>query len=175
MIERAIGYCRVSSEEQADNNSLATQERDIRAYCKDRGYQLVGLYREVYTGTLLEARPELRRLRADAEAKRLDVAVVWHSDRLSRDPDDRVYLRVEANRRGARYESVTDPLGGTDEDRLVQYIQGYAAKQEVRRITERSVANSRARMKSGKLPGGGKPRYGYMWPEDERRVGGKKD
>ena len=168
MSERAGAYLRVSSEEQADNNSLATQERDIRTYLADRGYLLVELYREVYTGTLLEARPELRRLRADIEAQRLDVAVVWHSDRLSRDPDDRVYLRVEAHRKGARYESVTDPLGGTDEDRLVQYIQGYAAKQEVRRITERSVANSRARMRSGKLPGGGKPRYGYQFEGEDR-------
>ncbi len=160
---RAALYLRVSDQSQEGNHSLGTQEMDARAYCADKGYEVVGLYREVYSGVYLEARPELSRLRKDIEDGKLDVAVIWHSDRLSRDQDDRVYLRVEANRHGARYEFVRDPAGHTEEDRLVEYIRGYAAKLEWRRIRERSIANVRARVNSGKMIPGGWPLYGYRW------------
>lgn len=165
---RAAIYIRVSSDVQVDGHSLDTQENECRAYAVERSYEVVEIYREVYTGVLLEARPELARLRSDIEAGRFEVAVVWHSDRLSRDPDDRVYLRVEASKHGARFESVRDHIGTSDEDRLVEYIHGYAAKLEWRRIRERSHINSRARAKSGKLRGGHRARYGYEFADETR-------
>ena len=163
---RAALYLRVSDQSQIDGHSLGTHEADGRAYCAERGYEIVGVYREVFTGVYLDARPEVSRLRRDIEEGKLDVAVVWHSDRLSRDQDDRVYLRVEANRHGARYEFVKDPAGHSEEDRLVEYIRGYAAKLEWRRIRERSVANVRARVeREGKLIPSNRPRYGYLWAD----------
>jgi site-specific DNA recombinase len=166
--KRAVGYLRVSSEAQVENYSLGTQEEDIRRYCAEKGYELLDVVREVYTAMVLEARPVLRQVRKDIQAGRVDVVVVWHRDRLSRDPEARIELRLEADRHGARYESVTDPIGNTDEDRLVDYVRGFGAKQEVKRNTQRSIANSRARMKSGKLPGGGKPRFGYRFEGEGR-------
>ena len=39
---RMIGYCRVSTDEQAERGvSLASQRRKIRAQCEARGYELV--------------------------------------------------------------------------------------------------------------------------------------
>jgi site-specific DNA recombinase len=169
---KAAIYLRVSSEEQERNYSLRTQEADLRAYCVERGYTVVDVYREVMTGVDLEGRPELSQLRADMAAGKFTVAAVWHSDRLSRDQDDRVYLRVEAERCGGRYESVRDPLGNSDEDRLVDYVRGFAAKLEWRRIRERSVANVRARVDSGKLITAKTPRYGYAFDDPSPKAKG---
>ncbi|MGO9121170.1 MAG: recombinase family protein, partial [Desulfomonilaceae bacterium] len=40
---KAIGYCRVSSQEQVDGTSLKSQEEQIRAYCTMKGIDLAGV------------------------------------------------------------------------------------------------------------------------------------
>ena len=170
MTARAALYLRVSDPSQEGNYSLGTQETDGRAHCAERGYEVVEVYREVFTGVYLDARPELTRLRRSVEQREVDVVVVWHPDRLSREQDDRVYLRVEAKRRGVRYEFVNGARGDSEEERLVEYIQGYAAKHEWRRNRERSIANVRARVDSGKLIPGGWPLYGYRWRDPEHKA-----
>ena len=42
---KAIGYCRVSSEEQAvEGFSLDTQKKEIEEYCRDNNIQLLQMY-----------------------------------------------------------------------------------------------------------------------------------
>ena len=36
---RAVGYVRVSTEEQVDNHSLRAQQREIERYCERKGCQ----------------------------------------------------------------------------------------------------------------------------------------
>lgn len=40
------GYIRVSESSQVEGHSLDAQERLIRELCRDRGWELVGVYRE---------------------------------------------------------------------------------------------------------------------------------
>ena len=49
---RAVGYVRVSSQEQAqpDKPSLGQQEERIRSQCSASEWELVGLYRDVISG-----------------------------------------------------------------------------------------------------------------------------
>ena len=49
---RTVIYTRVSSQGQEDNASLATQEARCRTYVDEHGYQLVGVFSDVYTGAL---------------------------------------------------------------------------------------------------------------------------
>jgi site-specific DNA recombinase len=44
MKPRAVGYIRVSSEEQTEGYSLAAQERALGLYCEAHGWELVGIY-----------------------------------------------------------------------------------------------------------------------------------
>ncbi len=61
---RVLLYCRVSTDEQADGCSLDVQERFLRAYCANHGYEIIGeAYRDDYTGKGYQLkRPELKKL-----------------------------------------------------------------------------------------------------------------
>ena len=52
-----ILYCRVSSDEQKDNNSLNVQEECLRNHCNYHKYNVMGVYREDYSAK----HPDLRR------------------------------------------------------------------------------------------------------------------
>ena len=54
-------YCRVSRDEQAENWSLPTQEDACRKYTEERGCEVVGVWKEDFTGTQLD-RPELNEI-----------------------------------------------------------------------------------------------------------------
>lgn len=61
--KRAVIYCRVSTAEQADKGySLPTQLEACERYTHDKGFEVVGTFRDDYTGAApLETRPEGRK------------------------------------------------------------------------------------------------------------------
>ena len=67
---RAVGYVRVSTEEQVDGHSLDAQRREIARYCEHDGHELQRFYADegvsAYTDKI-DKRPQLRALLADAE------------------------------------------------------------------------------------------------------------
>jgi DNA invertase Pin-like site-specific DNA recombinase len=82
---RAIGYCRVSTEEQGDSKAgLEAQEATIRAEVEHRGWELVGLQTDVASGKSLRKRDALGMALRDLAAGHADVLVVAKLDRLSR-------------------------------------------------------------------------------------------
>ena len=53
----AVGYCRFSSENQADGFSIEAQKNAIKEFCKKEGHQIVRFYvYEAKTGTTTEGR-----------------------------------------------------------------------------------------------------------------------
>ncbi len=164
---RAAIYLRVSSASQEDNHSLPSQEESCRAYAADRGWTVVAVYREVFSGAYLD-RPQLTRLRDAIARREVDRVLVHQSDRLGRNQDDRVFLRVEAKRYGAAYLSVLDPTDDTEEGRLVEYVMGYGAALQRRAIIEATQRGIRGRLQAGKRYPGCKPPYGYRWADDAK-------
>ena len=57
-----IGYCRVSSDEQSHGFSLNAQEDAITRYCRNNNHDLLGIYKEDYTGFKDFNRPEWRKI-----------------------------------------------------------------------------------------------------------------
>jgi len=50
MKEKAIIYCRVSSNKQKENwDSLNSQEKACRNYCKNNSIQVLWIYKEAFT------------------------------------------------------------------------------------------------------------------------------
>lgn len=89
--DTAVGYVRVSSEEQASEGvSLDAQEARIRAYAAMRGLQLVAIYREEgVSGKLpLRTRPEGSKLVDALTRKRARHVVAVKLDRLFRNAAD---------------------------------------------------------------------------------------
>jgi site-specific DNA recombinase len=90
-MEKAIGYVRVSSEEQSrEGVSLDAQEARIRAYAVMRGLDLVALHREegVSAKMPLKKRPEGSRLVAEMARKQAKHVIAVKLDRLFRNTAD---------------------------------------------------------------------------------------
>ncbi len=84
-ITRIAGYCRVSTDDQAESgHSLDAQRRAIEEFCARKGWDLVEIYTDAGISGSLDARPALQRLLADAEAGRFEVVVVHAIDRFYR-------------------------------------------------------------------------------------------
>lgn len=72
-------YIRVSSKEQ----KLDSQERELRRYCKQRGWTRVLTYTDVISGGK-SSRPELDRMVKDLRNGKVERVVVYKLDRLGR-------------------------------------------------------------------------------------------
>src|ERR1035437_1107606 len=92
---RAFVYCRVSTQEQAedDHYSLANQEQRCRDYIKHKSWQLVKVLKDVASGKSAQRESYQDLLQAIRE-QRVDVVVVYRLDRLSRSVVD-IYNGLE--------------------------------------------------------------------------------
>lgn len=82
---RAIGYMRVSTEEQGDSRAgLEAQEATIRAEIDRRGWELVDLRFDIASGKSMRKRDRLGETLRDLAEGKADTLVVAKLDRLSR-------------------------------------------------------------------------------------------
>ena len=87
---RVAAYCRVSTDSDAQLESLEAQKKHYESYITVRDdWEFAGLYYdEGITGTKKEKRPELMRLIADCEAKKIDFVITKSISRFSRNTTD---------------------------------------------------------------------------------------
>lgn len=87
---KAIGYCRVSTDEQGDSGlGLESQEATIKAEAARRGWELnPWMYTDVASGKSLRGRLEFAAVMAQLEAGTAEVLIVAKLDRLSRSVSD---------------------------------------------------------------------------------------
>ena len=99
---RAIGYARVSTDEQVESGAgLEAQRRAIRAEVKRRGWELVDLCEDAgASGKSMVKRPALVEALQRVEGGEADVLVVAKLDRLSRSLLDFASLMERARRKG---------------------------------------------------------------------------
>ena len=84
----AVGYVRVSREDQTPGDSLATQRVEIDRYCERKGYELVRTYADEGASAhsdRISKRHQFSRLLEDAQQGRFDVVVVHSLDRWAPD------------------------------------------------------------------------------------------
>ena len=80
----AVGYRRVSTEEQKTGHSLDAQQRAIEEYIARKGWQAGPIYTDAGLSGTFEQRPALQRLLHDAERGKFDVVIVHAIDRFYR-------------------------------------------------------------------------------------------
>jgi DNA invertase Pin-like site-specific DNA recombinase len=86
---RAVGYCRVSTDEQGQSGlGLESQRETIGREVERRGWTLEHVYTDIASGKSLRRRPEFREALGDLAVGRADVLVVAKLDRLSRSVGD---------------------------------------------------------------------------------------
>ncbi len=170
-------YARVSSKQQADSNTIASQLEALRARVEADGWRLepeLCFTDEGYSGSTL-LRPALERLRDQAAVSSFDRLYVHSPDRLSRRYAYQVLLVDELQRQGIQIVFLNHDIGQSPEENLLLQVQGVVAEYERAKILERSRRGKRQRAKEGtvnvlcgapygyryigKYEGGGQARY----------------
>lgn len=161
---RAIGYVRVSTDQQAtDGVSLEAQAAKIRTYCELYGIELAGIEVDAGASASSLERPGLTRALAALDAGEVDGLVVVKLDRLTRSVRDldallsQYFTGSNAKALVAVAEQVnTETAAG----RMVLNVLVSISQWEREVIGERTSAAMRHKQDRGEYIGGGVP-FGY--------------
>lgn len=109
-----ILYCRVSSDEQKDNNSLNVQEEYLRNHCNYHGYNVVKVYREDYSAKHYDMkRPELKAIYEYCRKNKgeVDKVLFLRWDRYSRNVEFAfAYKRKFYDELGVEINAIESPI-----------------------------------------------------------------
>jgi len=164
-MKTAAIYARVSSEQQKEENTIASQTAALIEFAREQGFSVPDewvIEDAGFSGASL-LRPGLERLR-DLAAEGYIQAVLIHSpDRLSRKYAYQVLLTEEFARHGVETIFIKAPHSGTPEDQLMLQFQGMIAEYERAQILERSRRGKRHRAKAGEVSVLCGAPYGYRY------------
>ena len=148
---RAAIYARVSSKQQTEAKTIASQIEALKARVLSDGLRLeteLSFIDEGFSGgTLL--RPALERLRDQAAAGTFDRIYVHSPDRLSRSYPYQVLLVEELQRHGVEIAFLNHDIGRSPEENLLLQVQGMMVEYERAKILERSRRGKRYAAKAG--------------------------
>jgi site-specific DNA recombinase len=133
-------YARVSSEQQKEENTIASQTAALLEFAREQGYGVPDEWvveDEGFSGASL-LRPGLERLRDLAAEGHIQAVLIHSPDRLSRKYAYQVLLTEEFARNGVETIFLKAPHSGTPEDQLMLQFQGMIAEYERAQILERS-------------------------------------
>jgi site-specific DNA recombinase len=158
-------YARVSSEQQREEHTIASQTAALIEFAKNHGLEVPQEWvfeDQGYSGATLE-RPGLERVRDLAAEGQIQVVLAYAPDRLSRKYAYQILLIEELARHGVETCFVNAPHGTTAEDQLLVQFQGMIAEYERAQILERSRRGKRYRARAGEVSVLGGAPYGYQY------------
>jgi site-specific DNA recombinase len=135
-------YARVSSDQQKEEKTIASQTAVLIAFARQENYQVPDEWifeDEGFSGASL-VRPGLEKIRDLAAAGQIQAVLVLSPDCLSRKYAYQVLLTEELARQGVETVFVKAPHAETPEDHLLLQFQGMIAEYERAQILERSRA-----------------------------------
>src|SRR6202162_2066273 len=158
-------YARVSSEQQREENTIASQTASLIEFANQHELEVPKewvLEDEGYSGATLE-RPGLERVRDLAAEGQIQVVLAYSPDRLSRKYAYQILLIEELARQGVETLFVKAPQGATAEDQFLVQFQGMIAEYERAQILERSRRGKRHRARAGEISVLSGAPYGYRY------------
>jgi len=167
---RAGVYTRMSLVIMGDTTKVDDQERICRDLAERRGDMEVT---EVYADNNKSAwradrkRPGWDRMLADVEAGKLDAIIVYHGDRLIRQPDDLGELLRLSDGKGIKLASPTGTRDlGSPEDKFILYIEAAMAMRESDNTSRRRKAQYERWRRAGRVRTGGRGGRSYGFATD---------
>ena len=160
---RAVGYKRVSTEEQArgEKASLSIQEEGIVQRIEQRRWTFIKVYEDHRSGDDPDS-PGLLRLYQEGKNGLYDVIVVHKIDRVTRFTYMDYRIVELAQRYGIKLDSVTE-----GDNQVLQAIHAAMAGYDKSDILGRTKRGKDALARQGILPGGRHP-FGYRRGADRR-------
>ena len=169
---RVALYARVSSDQQAEANTVASQVADLRQRIAQDGCTLDDdghFIDDGVSGTTL-LRPALERLRDQVANGAIDRLYVHSPDRLARKYALQALLVDELTRAGVEIVFLNHALGKSPEDDLLLQVQGVIAEYERTKITERVRRGKLHSARQGNVSVLGAAPFGYRYVQ--RHEGG---
>ena len=158
-------YARVSSEQQAHAQTIASQVAALRDHIAQVGAVLSPAHEFIdqgYSGSTL-IRPALERLRDAVAAGDVERVYVYSPDRLARKYAYQVLLVDEFQRAGVELVFLNRPVGHSPEDELLLQMQGMIAEYERAQILERNRRGKRHQARQGRVNVLSGAPYGYRY------------
>ena len=164
-MKSAAIYGRVSSEQQKEENTIASQTAALIEFARAHGLDVPAewiIEDDGFSGASL-VRPGLERLRDLAAEGEIQAVLIYSPDRLSRKYAYQVLLTEEFARHGVETIFIKAPRSDTPEDQLMLQFQGMIAEYERAQILERSRRGKRHRAKAGEVSVLCGAPYGYRY------------
>ncbi len=158
-------YARVSSEQQREAHTIASQTAALIEFARTREFEVpkAWVFEDAgYSGATLE-RPGLERVRDLAAEGQIQAVLVYAPDRLSRKYAYQILLIEEFARHGVETLFVKAPQSATAEDQLLVQFQGMIAEYERAQMLERSRRGKRHRARMGEVSVLSAAPYGYRY------------
>src|SRR4051794_36602935 len=162
---RVAFYARVSSDQQTEQGTIASQVAALEARILQDGLHLEPDHRfidEGHSGATL-IRPALEHLRDAVAAGTVDRIYVHSPDRLARRYAYQVLLIDEFRRLGVEIMFLNRAIGLSPEDDLLLQVQGMVAEYERAKILERSRRGKRHAAHQGRISVLSGAPYGYRY------------
>src|ERR1035438_3569489 len=165
-------YARVSTEEQREGQTIDSQIAELERFSRDKGWPIVGIYKdEGWSGGIME-RPDLDRLRDSAQKGVIDAVLINDVDRLARDVTHLGVIKRDLERHGVKVIFRKLPSDESPTSNLMVNILGSFAEFERELISDRTRRGRRHKVEVRKQYLGSNTAYGYRYiPKD--RVSGK--
>jgi site-specific DNA recombinase len=160
-MSRLVSYCRVSSDSQKDNTSIAFQRTKIEAHCLAGDHSLVAHFEDTETATGKRLRPGFLDALTMVYSNHADGLIVLKLDRYARSTMEGLQIAAELKKRGKELVVVdlhldsTTPTGACMFTILLAFAQ---LERDV--IFERTEAGRKATAAAG-LYAYGRPPFGW--------------
>lgn len=167
---RPAGYCRVSSAEQQERQTIQTQTEFLHRFAHLHQFEWTALYLDDgVTGTLaLRDRSAGQQLLTDAAAGRFDTLYVYRLDRLSRDPRHTHNAVHELEALGVTVLSCTEAFDpDTPAGRMMRGVLATFAGFERDSMQERLAEGRARKARAGFWVGGHHAPYAYRIVEKQ--------
>ena len=156
---------RVSTKGQVDKGDIPMQRLECRQFAEQQGWTIVKEYSEKgVSGFKVSAskRDAIQEIRADAEAGRFDILLVFMFDRLGRKEDETPFLVEWFVKKGIQVWSAKEGQQKFENhvDKLLNYIRYWQASGESKKTSVRIKTKHRQMVEDG-LWRGGKVPFGY--------------
>ena len=166
---QAIGYVRVSTEQQADSGlSIAVQRVKLEALAVLNDYQLIDVVVDAGASAKSLDRPGWQRVMGAVHGRQVGAVLIAKLDRCTRSVADLASLIDTFSRRGVALISAAESLDTSSAGgRLVVNVLGAVAQWEREATAERTSAALQVLKAQGRATGGVAP-YGFQFIDGRR-------
>lgn len=136
-VQRAVIYCRCSTEEESQADALRNQVLESEACVREQGWYLADRYVELKSGTTTRGRGEYKRLFDDLMTDKFDIIVIKSQDRLMRNVKDWYLFLDRMLSRRKRLFMYLEQKFYTADDALITGIKAILAEEYSRELSKK--------------------------------------